>query len=248
MNAEPMIDPYALLRYSTSTVGLITSVGPRGVNVMAAEWTHLVARVPPHFAVSLQTSNYSTKLIVDRGEFGVTLADSRLASLANFAGSFSGAEVDKSLPSGTRLRAPVTTGTPTIDGGTLSAECRVVHVVDLPGYSLVIGEAVWLTVDPAANADPLVKHGAMHRIGEPIRSMTITASVTRTDDGSMRVCASAQGVRDDVPWTVGAGDVVLHTELAGEDLDVTLPPPPTAETIVVSRPDCRPARARWRPA
>jgi flavin reductase (DIM6/NTAB) family NADH-FMN oxidoreductase RutF len=241
--AAPMIDPRVLLRYGTTTVGVITAVGPRGVNVMAAEWTYLVARQPPHFAVGLQTTNYSTRLVLERREFGLTLCDASMASLANFAGSFSGADVDKSRVSGVDLRDPVATTTPTVVGGSLSAECRVVHVVDLPGYALVVGEARWLHVDLAANDDPLVKHGGMHRLGEPIRSAEVTAAATRRADGSVRVCASAQGVSGEALWSVTDVDgVVLRAEVAGEDLDVVVSVPPGADALVVARADCRSTR------
>ncbi len=99
-------------------------------------------------------------------------------------------------------------------------------VVDLPDYALIVGEALWVTTDNVANKDPLVKHGRMYRLGEEIRSMAVTASATRCRDGSLRVCASAQGVdpQRDVPWTVtlhsrdGEPDHLLHTCTADEDL------------------------------
>lgn len=241
-----------LLQFGTSTVGLITAVGQHAVNVMSAEWTYLVARRPPHFAVGCQTTNYTTQLILDRGEFGLTLCDASMASLANFAGSFSGADIDKSRISGVRLRDPVVTTTPTVAAGSLNAECRVLAVVNLPDYALIVGEALWVTTDNMANKDPLVKHGRMYRLGEEIKSMAVTASATRCRDGSVRVCASAQGVdaAPDVPWTVnfrsrdGKPDQLLHTRTDGAQLDVVvqLPQCPLpGDVLVVARPGCWPA-------
>lgn len=213
-----------LLRYSTSTVGLITTVDARGaVNLMSAEWTHMVAREPPHFAVAFQETNHSTGLVLERGEFGLVLCDASMAGLADFAGSFSGAEMDKSGASGVRLRDPVATGTPVVDGGVLRAECRVVHAIELPGYVLVVGEAVWLEADQEANRDPLVKHGRMYRLGEQIRARAVTVSATPLPGGAVQVCATAQGAsRVAVRWTISRGDTPVHTETAGTDLDVVL--------------------------
>lgn len=250
--AQPGVEVRNLLQFGTSTVGLITARGQQAVNVMSAEWTYLVARRPPHFAVGCQTTNYTTQLILDRGEFGLTLCDASLASLANFAGTFSGADVDKSRISGVRLRDPVVTMTPTVAAGSLSAECRVRSVVNLPDYALIVGEALWLTTDPLANENPLVKHGRMYRLGEEIRSMAVTACATRCRDGSVRVCAAAQGVdpAQDVPWTVrfrsrdGKPDQLLHTRMGGAELDVVVPLPASplpGDVLVVARPDCRPA-------
>ncbi|MDQ3404791.1 MAG: flavin reductase family protein [Actinomycetota bacterium] len=249
MTTQPVVGIPDLLRYGTSTVGLITTVGSRGVNMMAAEWTYLVARQPPHFAVGCQLTNHSTDLIVERGEFGLTLCDASMTGLADFAGSFSGVDVDKSAVSGVTLRDPVVLGTPVVDGGTLRAECRVVHVVELPAYRLIIGEAVWLEADERANQDPLVKHGGMYRLGERVRAATVTASATRLPDGDVRVCATAQGAEaDKVPWTVSLGDdTPVATSHAGTDLDVvlTLPrPPEPGETLVVARPGYSCARVR----
>lgn len=248
MTTQSAVGARNILRYGTSTVGVITALGPTGVNVMSAEWTYLVARNPPHFAIGCQISNHSTGLILERGEFGLTLCDASMAPLANFAGSFTGAEIDKSRISGVRLADPVAIATPTVDGGTLRAECRVVNVVDLPDYKLIIGEALHLTVDDESNVDPLVKHGGMFRLGEEILSKAITAAATRLADGSVRVCASVQGAEteEDV-WTISLGEIELHSTVEGEDLDVIVRLPEPGDHLVVARTGCRSARVALPP-
>jgi flavin reductase (DIM6/NTAB) family NADH-FMN oxidoreductase RutF len=241
------VDLRKLLWYGTSTIGLITSMDGDRVNVMAAEWTYMVARRPPHFAIGCKVANHSTDLIRARGEFGLTLCDASMAGLAEFVGNFSGAEVDKTQASAIRMRDPVATATPTVLGGPLSAECRVVRVVDLPEYALIIGEALWLTVDDVANDDPLVKHGGMYRLGAEIRSMAIHASLAECEHDHLRVCATAQGVDEEQPWSVTLASTsrLLHTEIAGDCLDVCMQPPDDAapgDHLVVARPDCPPVR------
>ncbi|MGH3866694.1 MAG: hypothetical protein ACRDQ4_11255 [Pseudonocardiaceae bacterium] len=62
--ARPPVEVGKLLGFGTSTVGIITALGRHAVNVMSAEWTYLVAKRPPHFAVGCQTTNYTTRLIL----------------------------------------------------------------------------------------------------------------------------------------------------------------------------------------
>ncbi|MBF6062950.1 flavin reductase family protein [Nocardia terpenica] len=238
---------WELLRQGCSRIGIVSTVGPRGANLMAAEWTYLVALRPLHFAIGLQLTNYSTQLIRDRGEFGLTLCDTSLAPVVDFVGHFSGADTDKSRIGGVELREPVVTTTPTLVGGYLNAECRVVSVVELPEYALIIGEAVWTRKDKAADHDPLIRHGGMYSLGQEIRRMIITASATGLDDGRVRVCATAQGADRDrtEPWTITLGSTgrLLHTAKASNLLDTTIEVPAhvPGDRLVIERPDCRSA-------
>lgn len=239
-----------LLRNGCSRVGIISTVGPKGVNLMTAEWTYLVALRPLHFAIGLGLGTYSVELIRARGEFGLTLCDSSLAPVADFVGSFSGAEIDKSQVSGVDLRAPAVTGTPTVRGGYLNAECRVVSVVELPDYALIIGEAVSTVTDTAARSDPLVRNGRLYRLGEEVCSLVVTASATRIDGGRIRVCATAQGADRErlAPWSITLSSTgrLLYTGKACHTLDTVIEVPESGapgDYLVIDRPDCRPANA-----
>jgi len=196
------------LPYLTSTVGLVTARMGDRVNVMSAEWTYFVAREPLHIAVCVQDSNYSQRLITDAGQFSVTLCDESLAPMAEFAGSFCGEEVEKCSARGFDLEGPHATQTPHVAGGLLNAECVVRQTVQLPGYLLVIGEAVWVATHDENLQRPLVKHGRMYGLGAPIASRQVVACVRRGADPSViEVAATAQGVDQQVGhWSVTARD------------------------------------------
>ena len=57
-----------------TNVGLITSDGPYGPNVMAAEWTHHISYSPGLIAVNIRGRDTTAENIKDSKEFGVNLA------------------------------------------------------------------------------------------------------------------------------------------------------------------------------
>jgi flavin reductase (DIM6/NTAB) family NADH-FMN oxidoreductase RutF len=191
-----------LFRYLTTTVGLVTVAHDLEVNVMAAEWSYFVARDPLHLGVAIGDGAYTQGLIEEAGEFAVTLCSASQASLANFVGSFSGSEIDKTSSRLIELVPGLEIATPRVAGGVFSAECRVAADLELPGFKLFVGEALAVYVDEDASREPLVKHGAMYRLGEPIYDDRIAVAAELVD-GTVRVAASVQtGERIDAPWTV----------------------------------------------
>ena len=194
---------YQLLRYMTSTVGLITTNDGDTVDVMAAEWTSFVARDPLHIAVGIQKANLTHDLILAAREFSVTLCDAGQASIANFCGSFSGRDIDKTTSSLVEFKPAEVLNTPHVAGGVLNAECALRHVVDLPAYSLFIGEALWLRVDETAALTPLVKHGGMYTLGPNIVEDQVVAGGRVHAPGVITVAATSHGGdADSRQWTV----------------------------------------------
>jgi len=196
-----------LFRFLTTSVGLVVAKREHGVNVMSAEWTYFVAREPLHIAVGINDDAYTQRLVEEAGEFSVTLCSASQASIANFAGSVSGADIDKTSSRRVELVPAVVTSTPRVAGGVLSAECRLVAALDLPGYKLLVGEALAVRTDERENEDPLVKHGGMYRLGEPICDDAIAAAaeIVADDAGApvVRVAASVQaGERQGCSWRV----------------------------------------------
>jgi flavin reductase (DIM6/NTAB) family NADH-FMN oxidoreductase RutF len=247
-----------LFRYLTTTVGLVTVAQRFEVNVMAAEWSYFVARDPLHIAVAIGDGAYTQGLIEEAGEFAVTLCSASQASIANLVGSFSGSEVDKTSSRLLELSPGVEIATPRIAGGVFSAECRVAADLELPGYKLFVGEALAVYVDEDASRDPLVKHGAMYRLGEPVYDDRIAVAAELVDGTSLRVAASIQtGERIDAPWTVSLvsadgrrralgevasneyGDMFAEFELAEPWPAVAV----SACSVLVERPDASPGWA-----
>ena len=249
-----------LFRFLTTTVGLVAVRHESGVNVMAAEWTYFVARDPLHVAVGIGDGGLTQRLIEEAGEFSVTVCSASQASVANFVGSFSGVDVDKTSSDLIELVPPVETSTPRVQGGVFSAECPVVATVDLPGYKLFVGEALAIRVDDVASLDPLVKHGGMYRLGEPIcdDALAVAAELLDGYEPALRVAASLQaGERQDSPWTVSLvapdGRRRLLGRIASNEYGDMLEDFPLPETwpgvpisvcrVLVERPDAKPGWA-----
>jgi flavin reductase (DIM6/NTAB) family NADH-FMN oxidoreductase RutF len=154
--------------YLTTTVGLVTAVHGAATNVMAAEWTYFVSSEPLHVAVALSELTVTHRLVAREGAFGVTICSASQAAIADLVGSFSRADVDKLSSRDIPMIASRRIAPDRVAGGLLSAECLVRHIVELPGYRLVIGEAVEVDLHPEQLGDPLVKHGSMYRLGERI--------------------------------------------------------------------------------
>lgn len=200
------MDDYDVLRYLTSTVGLITARSSDGtLDVMAAEWTTFVARNPLHIAVGIQTHNLTHDLIAGSDEFAVTLCDVQLAGLAEMCGSFSGRDIDKTSSEHVLLSGPHVGSVPYVDGGVMNAECVVRHSLPLPGYTLFVGEAVWWQVDDERAQRPLVKHGQMHELGAALATRQVCTSARRLDD-SVVVAATAHGASAGGRWHVQVQD------------------------------------------
>ena len=61
-------------RQFLTNVGLITTDGPYGPNVIAAEWTHHVSYSPSLIAINVRSDDATAENINQSKEFGVNLA------------------------------------------------------------------------------------------------------------------------------------------------------------------------------
>ncbi|MFZ0326739.1 MAG: flavin reductase family protein [Nitrososphaeraceae archaeon] len=82
-------------RQFLTNVGLITSDGPYGPNVMAAEWTHHISYSPSLIAVNIRNMDATAENIKASKEFGVNLAAEDQNMLCSLAGKYSGKHLDK---------------------------------------------------------------------------------------------------------------------------------------------------------
>ena len=193
-----------LAKYFTTTVGLICTRLADDVNIMAAEWTYLVAKEPPHVAVVLSEKTLTGEVAPSAGEFCVTLCSARQAALADFVGSVSGREIDKTATELLSLRPSGVVSTPWAAGGLIALECRVQRVVPLPGYQMLIGEVLAAHADDTRIDQPLVKHQAMHALGGPLldRTAVAAAELRGTGEPELRVAASGPLAAPGAPWRV----------------------------------------------
>lgn len=229
----------------TTTCALITVNGPRGPNVMAAEWTFNVSYDPFLIAVHVDKANVTHDEILAAGEFGVNLLSEGQGAAMRFAGHFSKADTDKlssevfeTYPA-KRIQAPM------IRGSLLNAECRLVQQIALGDHTAFIGEVVEYSVDPVAR--PLILHHGSHRLGERTeRRPGIVVAVTpaRARAGAtVRIDAEASTpltgpVAITVTTAEGAEHLLRDTDPVGEDtLEATVSLPqdlmPGVHTLTV---------------
>ncbi|WP_070016479.1 flavin reductase family protein, partial [Streptomyces nanshensis] len=186
MSAEVPADLWKKL---TSTVGLVCVRHRGATNLMSAEWSYFVNKAPLYAAVVLGPRATTRELIAAAGEFTVTFCSEEQSELADFAGSFSTADVDKTTSDLVRLGEPEATGSPWVRGGLTAVECTLRQTVAFPVHTMYVGEVVAAhTPDPLPG--PLVKHGAMHRLGGPAERTAAVVAAQLLPGGQLRVAAT----------------------------------------------------------
>lgn len=153
-----------------TNVGLITSNGPHGHNIMAAEWAYQVSYDPALFAISIGPKKATHENIEQSGFFGVSIATEDLNALTSIAGGSSGRTVNKiealkdmgfTFSQGKHVDVLL------VDDAALMVECKLVNTVPSGDHTLFIGEVLSITHDETAK--PLVYHdGKYWSVGEPL--------------------------------------------------------------------------------
>ncbi len=152
-----------------TNVGLITSTGPFGDNIMAAEWTHHVSYSPALIAVCLHEMDTTTQNILKTKEFGVNLAAQDQNVLSSVSGGSHGKDVDKikvlkdlgfRFYKGKKIKAFM------VEGASLNAECKVIFSKTLGDHVMFVGEVQEVNI---SEKESLIYHGGKYfKAGENI--------------------------------------------------------------------------------
>ena len=146
-------------RQFVTNVGLITSTGPQGPNIMAAAWTHQVSHAPGLIAVCVAHNGATAHNARETRQFGVNLASQEQAAVCSIASAHSGRDVDKlsalmelgwEFYPGRRIRSLM------LKDAALNAECTLARTVELGDHLMLVGEVVEFTGEPGIR--PLVYH------------------------------------------------------------------------------------------
>ena len=140
-------------------VGLITSDGPFGPNVMACEWTHHISYQPGLIAVSLGHTKATVENIRTSKEFGVNLCASDQSILASVAGGYTGSMYDKvnALKElGFEFYKANKINSLMVKGAALDIECRLYKEITLGDHITFVGEVVEASNNP--DKVPLAYH------------------------------------------------------------------------------------------
>ena len=130
-----------------TNVGLITSTGPKGDNIMAAEFTHLVSYKPGRIAVCIgKHYKKATGLNIRKTkQFGVSIAATDQNVISSLAGKVSGNDYDKIAAlkelgfrfyKGKKIKALM------VEGACLNVEMKLVKIIDLGSHVMFVGEAL----------------------------------------------------------------------------------------------------------
>ncbi len=139
----PWNDPHSN-KFAT-TIGLITSVGPIGQNIMACEWTHHISYDPGLIAISLGPDKATVKNIRESEEFGVNLCANDQSILSSIAGGYSGYNYDKIgilKELGFEFYNADKITTLMIKDASLNIECKLFREITFGDHIMFVGEAI----------------------------------------------------------------------------------------------------------
>ena len=148
-----------------TNVGLITSDGPFGPNVIACEWTHHISYHPGLIAVSLGQTKATVENIRRSKEFGINLCSSDQSVLSSVAGGYTGAKYDKvnALKElGFEFYKAKRIIPLMIKGAAVNIECRLYKEITLGDHITFVGEVIEASSNP--DKVPLAYHGGKYWI------------------------------------------------------------------------------------
>lgn len=146
-----------------TNVGLITSDGPFGPDIMACEWTHHISYSPGLIAVCIRPDDATHANIQTTKEFGVNIASAEQAAMSSISGGNTGKNVDKikvleelgfKFYKAKKIKAPM------VHGAVLNIECKLIKEISLGDHTMFVGEVVEASINPGKV--PLVLHGGMY--------------------------------------------------------------------------------------
>ena len=114
-----------------TNVGLITSNGPNGNDIMACEWTFHVSYSPGLIAVCIHRPDATHENIEKTKEFGVNLAASDQNTLSSISGGYHGTQYNKveALKElGYKFFKAKKIDVMMVEGAAMNAECRPYYV------------------------------------------------------------------------------------------------------------------------
>ena len=157
-----------------TNVGLITSNGKHGHDVMAAEWTFQISYDPGLIAVSIGPGKATYENIEETKYFGVSIAAEDQTAISSIAGGSSGKKVNKVealKDMGFTFHTGKHFDVLLVDEAALIVECKLVDQVVRGDHTMFIGEVVSVLHDK--DKKPLIYHeGKYWSVGEELPKPT----------------------------------------------------------------------------
>ena len=153
-----------------TNVGLITSNGPYGDNIMSAEWTHHVSYSPGLIAVCIGLGKATLANIQKTKEFGISICATDQNIMTTIAGGNSGKNVDKIKvlkELGFKFYNAKKIKSLMVEGAVVNIECRLFKEIELGDHVMFVGEVVEASLDKGK--EPLAYHKVKYwKIGDNI--------------------------------------------------------------------------------
>lgn len=158
-----------------TNVGLITSNGPYGYNIMACEWTHMISYDPGLILLAIRSHKATFANILKTKVFGVNVAANDQNIVSSVSGNATGKAVDKIKvleELGYKFYKAKHIDVCMVEGAALNAECKLIKHIDIGDHPLLIGEVINVQVN---EKNPLVYYqGKYWNVGEKIEKPSET--------------------------------------------------------------------------
>lgn len=128
-----------------TNVGLITSNGKHGNNIMAVEWTHHISYSPGLIAIHISEDCATYENIKESKEFGINICSTGQGVMSSVSGNYSGKSFDKikaleelgfSFYKAKKINALM------VENASMNAECKLVKEIELGDHLMLVGEAI----------------------------------------------------------------------------------------------------------
>lgn len=132
---------------------VLVSTGTDPVNVMTCNRISSCSAEPPRLAISIRPGRYTHNLILENGEFVVSLPEPTQLTLTDYLGVVSGKEEDKIAAAGLRLEPAHAVKTLLLADFPVNIECTLENTLDLDSHTLFIGRVLAVHVEEALLAE-----------------------------------------------------------------------------------------------
>ncbi|MEM4295600.1 MAG: flavin reductase family protein [Candidatus Anstonellales archaeon] len=156
-------------RVFVSDIGIISSNGKYGYNLMSCEWTHQISYNPARISISVNKESATLENIMERKYFGVNILEEKQALVSSICGNISGKDVDKISvikALGYEFEKAKYIDVLLLRDALFNAEWKVINILDIGDHVLFIGDIIEAK---RRNGAPLIYHAASYwKIGEKL--------------------------------------------------------------------------------
>lgn len=130
------------VKYPEWVVLVVARDGQGKANLMPAGWGMICSGNPPMVCVAIGHSRYTHRCVEETGEFVFAWAGEGQAELVEYAGSHTGAEVDKFQEFAIPTAPAAVVNVPLLAGAAANLECKLSQAVTTGDHTVFVGEVV----------------------------------------------------------------------------------------------------------